>query len=282
MNSSRKKEVFIDSCDGLRRDDLLRVIDGVNRLLACESVECLREAAVQTAAALMTSSSASWTEINMGTGYSHGCISTGEDPAVMSQAMSSVAHQHPVINAFMQTGDGSARAISDMISRRQFQSLDLYTRFFKKHRTEDQLSIAARVEGVWVLGLVVNRETWGFTAAEHSLLQSLRPTIISMYSKLRRIEELSTCSEGVNPQKASRACLVRALRARGLAPREAEVLAMVCEGLGNKAIAGELRISEGTVRKHIDRIFLKLGVNNRTAGARAALSLIHEGIVENN
>ncbi len=262
---------------GLSRDELRSVLDGINRLLASESLETLRRVAMEAAAGLIVpSSSCSWTECNMSTGYSHGCINTDEDPAVMSQAMSSVVHQHPVINAFMETGDGSARAISDMIDRRHFRALDLYTRFYSRHRTEDQLSITARVDGDWVIGLIVNRETWGFTPSEHALLQGLRPALIATYTNLRYIRELSVNSNGVNLREASRNCLIRALRAHGLTPREAEVLSRISEGLCNRAVAAELQISEGTVRKHVDRIFLKLGVTNRTACVRAALSLIHE------
>lgn len=252
------------------------MLNGINRLLASESIESLRRTAMEVAAELIVpSSSCSWTECNMSTGYSHGCINSGENPAAMSQAMSSVVHQHPVINAFMKTGDGSARAISDMISHRHFHALDLYTRFYSRHRTEDQLSITARVDGDWVIGLIVNRETWGFTPCEHALLQSLRPALIATYTKLRCIKELSIGCNGINPRQASRICLERALREHGLTPREAEVLARMCEGRCNRALAADLRISEGTVRKHIDRIFLKLGVHNRTACVRSALSLIH-------
>jgi len=283
MPFSRENDATEDVNSVLSRDDLQAMLSGINRLLASESLEDLRQVAMEVAVELIVpSSSCAWTECNMSTGYSRGCINTGEDPAMMSQAMSSVVHQHPVINAFLETGDGSARAISDIISRCHFRALDLYRCFYRKYRTEDQLCLTARVDGDWVLGLVVNRETWGFTPSEHALLQGLCPALIATYTKLRCIRELSINSNGVNLTEASRSCLVRALRAHGLTPREAEVLSRVCEGLGNRAVAVELRISEGTVRKHLDRIFLKLGVNNRTACVRAALGLIHSPVRDNS
>jgi DNA-binding NarL/FixJ family response regulator len=50
-----------------------------------------------------------------------------------------------------------------------------------------------------------------------------------------------------------------------LTPREIEVLALVAEGLSNKAIATELTISAHTVKFHLNAIMSKLDVQSRTA-----------------
>jgi DNA-binding NarL/FixJ family response regulator len=42
-------------------------------------------------------------------------------------------------------------------------------------------------------------------------------------------------------------------------------------GLANKEIAGELRLSETTVKTHVANILSKLGVEDRTQAATAAL-----------
>ena len=56
-----------------------------------------------------------------------------------------------------------------------------------------------------------------------------------------------------------------------LTAREKEVLILIAEGLSNKEIAERLVISQGTAIRHVANIFAKIGVNNRTAAARAAL-----------
>jgi DNA-binding NarL/FixJ family response regulator len=48
-----------------------------------------------------------------------------------------------------------------------------------------------------------------------------------------------------------------------LTPREWEVAALVARGLGNRAIAAELVISERTAERHVENIRNKLGVNSR-------------------
>lgn len=52
-----------------------------------------------------------------------------------------------------------------------------------------------------------------------------------------------------------------------LSDRDVGVLALVAQGLANKEIARQLDppMSEETVKGHLKRIFLKLGVPNRTA-----------------
>jgi two-component system nitrate/nitrite response regulator NarL len=56
-----------------------------------------------------------------------------------------------------------------------------------------------------------------------------------------------------------------------LTPREREVLALLAEGLANKAIAARLGISEHTAKFHVNAILAKLGVDSRAeAIVRAA------------
>ncbi|MEJ7616622.1 MAG: response regulator transcription factor [Pyrinomonadaceae bacterium] len=56
-----------------------------------------------------------------------------------------------------------------------------------------------------------------------------------------------------------------------LTPREAEVLKMLGEGLGNKTIAYQLGISEHTVKFHVASIFGKLGASSRTEAVTQGL-----------
>lgn len=47
--------------------------------------------------------------------------------------------------------------------------------------------------------------------------------------------------------------------------REEEVLAALCRQLSNKEIASALGLSPATVHAHLNRIFKKMNVPNRTA-----------------
>jgi DNA-binding CsgD family transcriptional regulator len=57
----------------------------------------------------------------------------------------------------------------------------------------------------------------------------------------------------------------------GLSQRETEVLTLIIQGKDNKSIATQLSINIGTVRKHLENIYLKLGVKSRTEAIAQAL-----------
>ena len=62
----------------------------------------------------------------------------------------------------------------------------------------------------------------------------------------------------------------------GLTPREAEVLYWVVKGKINRDIADIVGASPATVKKHLERIFAKLGVETRTAAAAMAMNRIRQ------
>ncbi|MEU4270612.1 response regulator transcription factor [Streptomyces sp. NPDC026092] len=56
----------------------------------------------------------------------------------------------------------------------------------------------------------------------------------------------------------------------GLTEREAEVLALVADGLSNQEIGARLSISTATVKTHINNLFAKIGVRDRVQAVRYA------------
>ncbi len=66
--------------------------------------------------------------------------------------------------------------------------------------------------------------------------------------------------------------LMQRMRApsQSLSSREAEVLALVADGLSNQLISQQLFLSQATIKSHLVHIFTKLGVDSRTAAVAAA------------
>jgi DNA-binding NarL/FixJ family response regulator len=60
----------------------------------------------------------------------------------------------------------------------------------------------------------------------------------------------------------------------GLTPRESEVLLWIANGKSNRDTSEILNISARTVNKHLEQIFIKLGVENRAAAASIATRII--------
>lgn len=69
-------------------------------------------------------------------------------------------------------------------------------------------------------------------------------------------------------RRASRATPTPPVDAQALTSREEEVLALIAEGLTNQEIANRLIVSENTVKYHVQNIYSKLNVTNRTEAAR--------------
>ena len=118
-----------------------------------------------------------------------------------------------------------------------------------------------------------------------SVTGAVRAGAIGYLLKDTDAEELSraikAAAEGrvhLAPEAAAR--LMREVRApenpEALTDRETEVLVLLARGKANKQIAGNLYVSEKTVKAHVSSILMKLGVQSRT---QAALYAVRTGLV---
>jgi DNA-binding CsgD family transcriptional regulator len=90
-----------------------------------------------------------------------------------------------------------------------------------------------------------------FTERERLLLRMLRPHFIEVHRDLER----------------------RRAGIPELTSRQLQLLRLVAEGHSNTQIARRLFVAEGTVRKHLENIYERLGVTSRTAAVATAFPL---------
>jgi len=108
--------------------------------------------------------------------------------------------------------------------------------------------------------------------ADDYLVKPVEPNdlLTAVSARLRRRKQAGS-TRAASVADATPGALVLAL---GLTPREAELLSWVVQGKTNPEIGIILGIQLTTVKKHLESIFAKLGVENRTAAVTLALEKI--------
>ncbi|HSH94029.1 MAG TPA: response regulator transcription factor, partial [Roseimicrobium sp.] len=65
------------------------------------------------------------------------------------------------------------------------------------------------------------------------------------------------------------------LESLGLTAREAEVLLWVTQGKSNADVASILNLTENTVKKHLQNVYAKLGLESRNSAALRAIEVLN-------
>ena len=239
-----------------------------------------RQSIVHGVGALIESSFCSWTEL--GTDLFDAADASTHVAEVSTERIrvddilgifNALAHQHPVIRLAIEAEPREAVSISDTMSRVAFNRLALYTQFYRPQGVEDQLSIGF-IENGQLKGVSVQRGRWGFSRRDKQILTRMAACTFAYYRSLPDNAELGGEMLVVLNRPADPGAHHALL---GLTPRQAELLSLVARGLSNKQIAAELRLSEGTVRKHLENGFRRLGVRNRVAAIAKVAALTDRG-----
>ena len=147
---------------------------------------------------------------------------------------------------------GLALRSSDVISDRRFQTSAFYAEMCRPLGTRYVLKLFAD-SGDDTVGFVLESSRRDFSDDDVTLLTALAP-------------HFEIAHRRQSAPRPSVAVLDR------LSAREVEVAALVGRGLTNAEIAATLFVAVGTVRKHLDNIYARTGVHNRTALARLVLT----------
>lgn len=118
------------------------------------------------------------------------------------------------------------------------------------------LGFDVEASGSRLVGVAITRAWQDFAAADAARIELLRPHVTLAFRNLK-----------LPPLPAAGPMTVRA--DPPLTPRESEVLHWVSMGKTNEEVAAIIGARPPTVKKHLEHIYDKLGVPNRTAAAQA-------------
>ena len=163
-------------------------------------------------------------------------------------------HDHPICHYHETTGDWRAYRLSDFVEMRRFRAGRIYAEWFRPLGVESLITVGLDAPlshtKVFLLARSAGRD---FDASDCLVLDVLRPYFAMRYEAAR------TRRQGSDERGPCAA----------LTPREREILELVADGRTNGQIAETLWISAGTVRRHLENAYAKLGVHTRTAAVRA-------------
>jgi len=268
----------MDVTEPLASDELTDLVTLIEEVHNAKTQRQFRQLLIQGTGSLIASDSCAWTEFSTGlftdkkTQVNIGEITDEDiDTQQLITLFNTFAHQHPVVDHIIKTNDNSANAISDKLKREAFAKLELYRNFYALQGVEDQLSVAYIEQGQ-IKGLSINRSAWGFSPKEHQLADSIAQCTFSYYRALpTALEDKVTTEPFIQINTVS---FEQHHKLLGITHRQAELLNLVARGQSNKQIASALGLSEGTVRKHFENCFRRLGVQNRVSAMTKSMMLI--------
>jgi DNA-binding CsgD family transcriptional regulator len=177
-----------------------------------------------------------------------------------------LAHQNPLAERHLRTRDGRPYRISDVVTAEQFHQTDLYREFYALIGVEYQISFALPSAGEEILAIALSRRETNFTNEERELLAVARPHLVQIYrNALYHSDVISR-----QPLRSAPFADQKTLQDLGLTPAQAKILSLIASGQSTRDIAGELQISERTVQKHLQGVYHRLGVSDRSAAIHRA------------
>lgn len=141
------------------------------------------------------------------------------------------------------------RKYSDVLSVREFHRHPIYNELARPIGVEDMFRVWLEPNGARQERLEFDRPDRSFSEIDRAKLDLVLP-------HLRRFTRRALSRRS-------------AFASECLTPREREVLMCVARGYTNDEVARALWISPGTVRKHLENAYDKLGVSTRTAAVAA-------------
>jgi DNA-binding CsgD family transcriptional regulator len=146
--------------------------------------------------------------------------------------------------------------LSDLVSNRAFRSSGLYAHVCRPLGVNHVMKLFLPVRKGIARSFVFDRKRRDFSDRDVAVVDVLLPHLLDLEDRARwrRLGAALAGDRQSDVETVDR-----------LTSREREILALVGEGLSNAEIAAELWIAPGTVRKHLDNVYAKLGVRNRTA-----------------
>jgi DNA-binding CsgD family transcriptional regulator len=181
--------------------------------------------------------------------------------------------EHPLVRYHGGKRGAGTRRISDSWSMSQFRRTALYAEYYLVIGIDHVVALPLHIDDDTLVSLVLNRRGRDFSDRECLWLDMVGVPLARLYrrtvreqqwrERLRQLQPLlgDECERSVSPGVQDR-----------LTEREREVLRWLAAGKTDRDIADLVHCSHRTVQKHLQRIYVKLGVETRTAAVMRVMA----------
>jgi DNA-binding CsgD family transcriptional regulator len=181
-------------------------------------------------------------------------------------------HQHPGFSAYRcgQVTLGTPVALTDLVDLQTLRRLPLYADYLQFRGINEQLLCLIHESGHKGAVLSFNRARQGISQRDRAVVSLVVPHLRQALTRHQRLASLSVTLRrfGRHAAQIDNAGPRLAL----LTAREREVVEHLVGGITDRQIARALNISPRTVHKHLESIYRKLDIDNRTS----LVTLIHQ------
>jgi DNA-binding CsgD family transcriptional regulator len=177
--------------------------------------------------------------------------------------------EHPLVRLHGLHGGRSAQRMSDAVGRVDFQRSALYADYYRRIGLEHAIAVPLYQDKDTLVSIVLNRHRLDFSERDRERLELLRPHLAFLYGHACRV---AVHAAGGAPAPLPVPLLPDPAPSE-LTARECDVLQWLACGKTDADIAALLSISPRTVHKHLEHIYVKLGVETRTAAVMRFLAV---------
>lgn len=182
-----------------------------------------------------------------------------------------VFDQHPGFAAYRcgRLKLGTSAALTDLANPPGLRKLALYTDFQQACGINDQLLCVTQVGNKHGTVLAFNRASLRFSPRDRAIADLATRHLAQVVARRQRLATLIAAVNSVGRDSEQEELISG--RLSELTTREREVVEHIVGGATDREIARSLAISERTVHKHLQRIYHKCGLGNRTS----LIALVH-------
>ncbi len=177
--------------------------------------------------------------------------------------------EHPLVRHHGLQGGPLTRRLSDLVGRHDFQRSALYGDYYRRIGLEYAIAVPLLRNARMLVSVVLNRRGRDFDERDRERLDLLRPHLAFLFRHVCRAG-VPPAAVGLWPPEPLAPVAPPEAGCAGLTARESQVMRWLACGKTDAEIAALLSISPRTVQKHLEHVYVKLGVETRTAAVMRA------------